>query len=477
MNKFVEVVRTDVGKSKKDTFTANGAVTRSTSGQSHTDLFAIIGSGRNNPEGVIRLFSQSYIDDKEIALRIALWARDIRNGAGERQTFRNILKYLENTDPDVLNRLLKYVSIFGRWDDLFVLNIHSPGFVKAAEILKTAIENKNGLAAKWTPRKGKVAERLRLLWNMQPKQYRKFLVENTNVVENDMCAKEWDNIQFDKLPSVASLRYQKAFGRNCGTRYQEYKTKLVKGEAKINSAVLFPHNIVHNVMYNSGDALVMNEQWKTLPDYLGQNSSKVLVMSDVSGSMTCNVGGNTTALEVSIALGLYTSERLKGAFKDVVLTFSGSPVFHVVKGMNISDRVRNLSKASWEMNTDLQKAFELVLNTGLSNNIPQADMPETILVISDMEFDACGGKRTNFGAIKNQYKNAGYKMPQLVFWNVNGRQGNNPVKFNAEDTCMISGYSPSILKTVLSGSSMSAVDIMNNTIMQEQYDVVRNIVV
>ena len=473
MSTFVNAVKNT--KSKKDALTANGAVTRSTSGQTHVDLFAIVGAGRNNENGVINLFSQSYADNKEIALRIALWARDVREGAGERQTFRNILKYLERTDPSVLGALIEYVPEFGRWDDLLVLNINSPTFREVASLLKASIENGNGLAAKWTPRKGEIANKLRSLWGMAPKEYRKFLVNATNVVETKMCANDWEEIQFDKLPSVASLRYQKAFGRNCGTRYEEYKAKLVKGEANINSAVLFPHNIVHNILTKNGDRLVMNEQWKALTDYLGENSGKVLVMSDVSGSMEIKVGGNTTALDVSIALGLYTSERLKGEFKDVVLTFSETPKFHVVKGVTIADRVSNLGSANWDMNTNLQKAFELVLATGLKNNVPQSDMPETIIVISDMEFDRCGTK-TNFGAIKEQYKEAGYKMPKLVFWNVNGRQGNNPVKFDKEDTCMVSGYSPSILKAVLSGKSFTPVDIMNEAIMKERYDIVRNVI-
>lgn len=350
------------------------------------------------------------------------------------------------------------------------------------EILRSKLNEQimaGGLASKWAPRKGPIAVALRSAWNMAPKQYRKFLVANTKVVETLMCNKDWDSIEFDKLPSLAGLRYQTAFNRNASKRYEEYKAKLVKGEVKINVATLFPHNIVSNVRRSSGDALVLNKQWEALPDFLGANTGKVLVMSDVSGSMDCGIGGGSTCLDVSLALGIYTAERLKGPFKDLVLTFSESPQLHKLKGVSIADRINNLARVQWDMSTNLQAAFKLVLDTGLKNKVPQEDMPETIVVISDMEMNACTGNsfgKTVFGMIKTQYKEAGYSLPKLVFWNVNGRAGNNPVKHDEHGTAMVSGYSPSILTSVLTGEDFDPMTILLDTVLKERYDCADQIV-
>lgn len=478
MNGFVNAVVSDVTKSKKDARTANGALTRSTSGKTALDLFAIIGAARKAPQDAVSLFSKAYAEDKNLALRVALWARDVRGGAGEREVFRQILKNLETSDPITLQKLVGYVPEFGRVDDVLdTLDVNSKAFEIYAEMVYTAIKQGNGLAAKWCPRKTHVAVKLRSLWNMSPKEYRKFLVHNTNVVETAMCQKDWDNIDFSKLPSLAGLRYQAAFGKHSPVKYANYKNALVKGDAKINVGTLFPHNIITNVRTGNADVVVLAEQWKRLPDYLGENSGKVLVMSDVSGSMGVNIGGSVAAIDVSIALGLYTSERLKGVFKDVVLTFSSQPSFHKVTGNTIVERYRNLNSARWDMSTDLQAAFELVLNTAVKNKVSQEDMPETIVVISDMEFNACTRDITNYGGIKSQYKAAGYNLPRFVFWNVNGRGGNNPVKFDANDTCMISGFSPAILESVLGGNldDFTPMNVMLETVGKSRYDVVDSI--
>lgn len=472
MNSFVNAVASNAAKSKKDALTANGAVTRSTSGQVHLDLFGMVGAARNDQAGLAKAFSVAYAADKELALRIMLWARDVRGGAGERESFRLIMRQLATSDPAVLDKLVPYVAEFGRWDDVISsVAIGSNAFKIVAKHIVTAINAGNGLAAKWMPRKGDIAVALRKEWGMTPKLYRKFLVLNTNVVETKMCAKDWSSIEFDKLPSVASMRYQAAFARNAAGLFEMFKAKLVTGEVKVNATTLFPHGIVSNIRNGKGDEFVLGEQWKALPDFLGDKTGKVLVMSDVSGSMGASIGGQASCLDVSIALGLYTSERLKGPFKDVVLTFSERPALHIVQGVSIAERVRNLSWAQWDMNTNLQAAFALVLKTGVDGSIPAADMPETIVVISDMEFDRCTGNKTNFGGIKEQFAASGYKMPQLVFWNVNAKAGNNPVKYDAKGTCMVSGYSPSILKTVLTGEAFDSMSIMYDTVMVPRYDV------
>lgn len=479
-NAFVNAAVNSETASKVNACTANGALTRGTSGQSALDLFSMIGSARNAQTDAVNLFSKAYGDNKELALRIALWARDVRGGAGERQVFRNIIGHLEKHDPVVLQKLTPFVPEYGRYDDIIkTVNVDSFTFKVAADELLGAIKGGNALAAKWTPRKGPVAVKLRQLWGMSPKYYRKFLVRNTNVVETAMCSGDWNSIEFDKLPSVAGLRYQKAFGKHATERYEAYKQALVKGEAKINASTLFPHNIVANIRIRSGDVNVMNAQWAALPNYLGDRSNKVLCMCDVSDSMDTNIGGSVRAMDVSIALGLYTSERLSGAFKDVILTFSGEPQFHKVTGNSIAERVSNLERAHWDMNTDLQKAFVRILGLASANRVPAKDMPDTLLIISDMEFDACTSRysqaQTNFDGIKEKYEAAGYTLPKIVFWNVNGRAGNNPVKYNEQGTAMVSGFSPAILDTVLTGKEFDPMTALYDAVMKERYDIVSGI--
>ncbi len=477
-NTFAIAVNTKVAKSKKNGLTHNGAVTRKTSGQSHLDLFAIAGACRNAKDDVVRLFIKAYANDKALALRIMLWVRDIRGGAGEREAFRSVIRQLVTTDPIVLERLIPYVPEYGRWDDLIEsLPLLSPLFASAAKAMHSAIVGGNALAAKWAPRKGAVAVALRDAWKMTPKQYRQFIVSHTHVVETQMCAKDWDAIDFSKLPSLAGLRYQSAFARNATARYEEFKSKLVKGDITINAGVLFPHNIVTNIRRGKGDTTVLNESWKALPNYVNDTGirNNVIVMSDVSGSMASSIGGESTGLDVSLALGAYTAERLTGPFKDLVLTFSSTPLFVKLTGNTIADRLNSFDYENWEMSTNLQAAFQLILATGVKHNVPTADMPTTVVVISDMEFDACVDN-TNYSGIKQQYKAAGYKVPNIVFWNVNARLGNNPVKHDTAGTCMVSGYSPSILTAVLTGNDFDPMSIMMDTVGKERYAVAELVV-
>jgi hypothetical protein len=311
--------------------------------------------------------------------------------------------------------------------------------------------------------------KLRAAWGMSPKQYRKTIVNATNVVEQKMCAKQWNEIEFSHVPSVAASRYNAAFLRNAPDAYKVYKDALVKGEAKINASAIFPHDVVRG-KDEATDKDVIDAQWNALPDFLNGKNSDILVMSDVSGSMSDKVSGSVTAMHVSIALGLYISERQPGAFKDLVLTFSSSPQFHKVTGKGIVDRINNLSSASWGMSTDINAAFKLILNTAVKNKVPAAEMPKMLLILSDMEFDYCG-ENTNTQAAQKLFADAGYEMPKLVFWNLSSRSQNVPVRHNAQGVALVSGFSPAILKSLLAAESFTPERIMLDTVLQARYDV------
>jgi hypothetical protein len=317
--------------------------------------------------------------------------------------------------------------------------------------------------------------------NFSPKQYRKLVVGLSDTVEQKMCSKSWENIDFSKVPSVASARYQKAFGRNAPTQYGAYLEALQKigtsdavEGVKINASTLFPHDVIRS--FNNGNKAIAEQQWKALPNFAGVQN--VLPIADVSGSMDTCVSGSVTAMDVSIGLAMYISEKQDSAFKNVIMTFSDSPKLFKMTGNSTYSNYETVRNANWAMNTNIQAAFKKILEFGKENNVATEDMPKYILIISDMEFDACA-RGTNYDSIKIQYENSGYELPKIVFWNVNARNVQFPITSKDDRTCLISGYSPSIMKSVLNNSldtfTPEAVmndTVMNDTIMNERYDIV-----
>jgi hypothetical protein len=463
----------------KSTTTENGMTTNTTSLNSNVDLFFKAGAMRNADENsIISLVSKAWVEEPTTCLRILFWARDVRGGAGERRFFKTAIKYIADKDPQGMSDILGLIPEFGRWDDLLIFeDTHSEEF--ALSIIDTALGNDNGLCAKWMPRKGSFASKLRKFMSLSPKEYRKRLVELTKVVETQMCAKEWDSIEFGKLPSVASARYQKAFGKNAYESYSAYIQSLVKGEAKINASAVYPYDVTKSL--RNGNTTVASEQWKALPNYLEGSTERILPLVDVSGSMDSSCGGNLTCMEVAISLGLYISERNEGPFKDHFITFSSSPQLQHLTG-DLKDRYDQMSMADWGMNTNLEAAYKLILNQAVKHNISQDEMPTQILILSDMEFDSATNTRswgssnrnstwgpTAQEMVKDMFTNAGYEMPNIVYWNIQSRGENVPVRFDEQGTALISGFSPSIMTSLLSGGTMTPVGIMMETIGKERY--------
>lgn len=472
MNAFVNASR-----QIPDSRTENGAATFSTSLDPLVDMFFKMGASRGQVPQALGMFKSALDANRSLAIRLMLWGRDCRGGCGERELFRNMVINL--SEDEQMSLIDKIVEV-GRWDDLIpMFEMGSPDLQEAIaeKWLEAIVERKDGLAAKWAPRKGQVAVMLRFYWDMTPKQYRKTLVEATKVVESQMCAKDWDNINFAHVPSVAAARYNKAFFKNAADAYKAYKESLVKGETKINASVVFPHDIIRTLRSGGHvDKDVVNEQWKALPDFLGDKAGDILVLSDVSGSMDIPVSGIIRAMDISIALGLYISERQKGPYKDLVMSFDSTPRFIHVTGNGIAERSRNLEKSPWGGSTNLQAAFNLILDVARKNNVPQEDMPKTLLILSDMEFDQATGQRyggasTNFQVMQDKFKKAGYELPKVVFWNLNSRTENVPVRYNEDGVALVSGFSPAIMKSILAAEDFTPQKIMLDTIMNKRYDV------
>jgi hypothetical protein len=459
------------------TRTENGMRTLQSTMSAGVDLFGSIARGKN----LTNHFAQAFQENPDVAIRVAQYARDVRGGQGERQIFRDILTWLEANHADVLveSHLLENVPVIGRFDDLLIFTREDVR-AKAYSIVAKALSEGNGLCAKWMPRKGPIAADLRSFLGLSPKQYRKLLVKLTNVVETDMCAQNWNEINFSHVPSVAMSRYMTAFHKRAPEAFTAFKEALKKGDksVKINASAVYPYDIVRMAggtggYYSRGNAdpALANEMWKALPDYM--NDQAVLPMVDVSGSMTTVATGQVTAMDVAVSLGLYCSERSKHpAFKDLFLTFSGSPEFVKTSG-SLSERISQMTRSNWDMNTNLHAAFNKVLDVAVRNNVADADMPKMLLILSDMQFDACTRyDDTAMQMIRRKYEAAGYTLPAIVFWNLSARNDDKPVRFNEKGVALVSGFSPAVMKSVLAADldKFSPENVMLKTVMVDRYN-------
>lgn len=479
MSNFATAVRHEqtVGK------TFNNATTNTSTGNPVLDFFGAAGN-RNVTLG--REFDLAHSYNAEQAFRVALWTRDIRGGAGERQTFRNLLLHFEKHYQDKLLLILPKIPEIGRWDDLLIFNEERTQ-VAAFELIRAALNAGDGLCAKWMPRKGAIANKLRLFLDLSPKSYRKLLVRLTKVVETQMCAKEWTEINFDHVPSVASARYQKAFGRHAPEQYTAYKQGLVKvkedgtTERKINAGAVFPYDVIKSI--GRGDRSVATAQWNALPNLLGDD--KILPVIDVSGSMTSwsyygqrNAGKvSVSPMDIAISLGLYVADKQTGPFSGLFMTFSTRPRIQELTG-SIVDKYNQMQRADWQMSTNIEAAFNEILAVAQRNNVSNEDMPKVLLIVSDMEFDACitdahGHGITNYDNAKLLFERAGYTLPKVVFWALNGRADNAPVTQHESGTALVSGFSPAIFKSVTKSDfeNYTPESVMLETILNPRYDI------
>jgi len=464
--------------------TENGMKARQSTANALTDLFFKIGAMRG--QDVIPAWTAARVHNPALAPRIALWARDVRGGAGERKLFRDILVDLATSDPYNCVSLARKIPELGRWDDFLVL-FGTPCEEYAFACIGQALEDGEGLCAKWMPRQGEAAVKLRKYLGWTPKFYRKRLVELTKVVETQMCAKDWDNINFNHVPSVASGRYKKAFNRHT-EKYKEWTAALVSKDpevaktVKVNAGAVYPYDVLKGISpygygYNSLSASNLQHiqaQWDALPNFVGD--ANILPLVDVSGSMTSLAGGHqskssVTCLDVAVSLGLYLADKNTGKFKDTFLTFSSDPQLLHLRG-NILDKVKQMVTSKWEMSTNLHRALDKILYTAYVGKVPQEEMPDVLLILSDMQFDQCTVHDDSaMEMIKRKYTENGYTMPNIVFWNLNAHD-NVPVKYDTRGAALVSGFSPSIVKAVLQAEmdNFTPEAIMMQTIMNPRYD-------
>ena len=459
MNKFFETIST------KDALTQNGALTNSTSLNPVLDLFFLAGACRTeSEENIIAKIQQAYSYDKNLTLKVIFWAGDIREGAGERRFFRLALKFLDDNYSNDLEKLIGLVPFYNRWDSLFDLNNE-----KILDLVKSALDQKDGLCAKWLPREhSKKFEKFRLAFQkkfkLKSKFYRKLIVGLSKTVEQQMSKKDWTNIVYKQVPSGAMNKYRKAFHRNDQERFDSFINKVKSGEEKINAGAILPYDI-YRAFKRGDNQSAIEAQWNALPNYMENSNEMILPVCDVSGSM------EGSPMDISVSLGIYISERNQSCFKDGFITFSRTPKLQILNG-SLCERMRQLEKAEWGQSTNLQAVFDLILGRATQEKLSQEDIPTKLLIISDMEFNEACPESTNFEAIKQKYSLVGYKMPSIIFWNVNGRVGNIPITQKDENVALISGASPSIIKSIL-GGAIDPISVLNKTILSLRYEQVK----
>ena len=462
-------------------YTENGAPGYRSTGKALLDInFAVSSLRSKTDDEIIEQFKAAYYENKLLAIKWLFFYRDVRGGLGERRGFRVILAWLACQTPSVVKALIPLVAEYGRWDDLFPL-LDTPsvkdetiGYILKqlhADACAMRMNKPVSLLAKWLPSastNNPDGKRWRNLIqsaaHMTNKEYRKELSrlrEYLDVTEVKMSANQWDKIQYETVPSRANLLYKSAFLKHDEKRRREYLAKLEHGETKINSSVLFPHDIVHNYTNSTGwssrvkdyDA-ALESMWKALPDTV-KGCGNTLVVADGSGSMCGRIGDSkTTALDVASALAIYFSERSTGEFKDKYITFSSRPQFvDFSECESLKEKLEVALRHNECANTNIEKVFNLILSTAIRNNTPPEEMPKNILVISDMEFDqgTDGASDFIFEKMKKAYKSAGYSLGRLIFWNVDSRTGAIPLKENERGVALVSGFSVNVCNMVMSG--------------------------
>ena len=489
--------------------TENGAVTHKTTKSDLLDMFAMGAAMRKrSDEDVILMFRKAFAENPSYALKCLFYIRDVRGGQGERRFFRVCMKDLAKTNREAALRNLRHVPEFGRWDDLYVF-VGTPMEGAALNFMKEQLAldmqcKTPSLLAKWMKSENtssaesrRLATITRKAMGMNHKQYRKtlsILRGRINIVERLMSENRWDEIEFDKIPSKAGMIYKNAFARHDLEREKSIKEVQTYAEfakdttKKVNAQTLYPYECVESAMRYSHAALdntqrlMTNKYWDNLADYFEGASFNGLAVVDTSGSMTWNGG---MPIKVATSLGIYCAEKAKGPFAGHYVSFSRNPRLVKVEGVDFVDKVNRIVRTDLCENTDIEATFDMLLKTAIRNHCSQADLPQNIIIISDMEFDAARGSRqynwetgryeahstpeTLMEGIARKWAAAGYNMPHLIFWNVDARQANIPMLGNGPIS-YVSGFSPSIFQTIMTGKT--GYDLMMEKLNSERYAVI-----
>lgn len=472
-------------------YTANGALTHRSTLNAVYDMFATGGAMRNaDGDSIIYMFNNAYEEDPVYALKCLFYLRDITEGQGERRFFRICLHWLANNKPNVALNCIPLVQKYGRYDDLYCYvdtPLEKDMFNYMKKIFKLDLQSETpSLLGKWLKSENasseltkELANKTRIAFGLSHKEYRKCLSvlrKRINVLETLMSSDRWDEIEFDKIPSKAGLIYRNAFACKDITK-ERYKAFIENKKTKVNAKALYPYDCVHQAIKCKWDSSVerqaIEKYWDNLTDYFNGKSLNALAVVDTSGSMTWGCGG-ALPIDVAISLGMYFAEKAKGPFAHHYISFSSNPQLIKIKGEDFCDKVTRIYKTNLCANTNIAKTFDLILNTAIDNNCSQEELPEHLIIISDMEFDymvddvKSSRVETLLETIKRKWKEAGYDMPKLIFWNVNASTPNIPMEASDKNVTYVSGCSPVLFDAIL--SEKTGIDLMYEKLDSERYN-------
>lgn len=473
------------------TYTENGAVTYRSTRSHCLDLFAAIGAlRRESDQEIASRFLRAYAENADLAMKTLFYARDIRGGLGERRVFRAIYKWLADREPDSARKNIPHIPEYGRYDDLLAL-MGTPCESAAMDCIKTRLaadraaleaDQPVSLLAKWLPSVNasngetvRQAKRIARALGMNDAEYRRTLSAlraKLRIIENDLREVDY-TFDYAKQPAKAMFKYRKAFMRHDGERYAAFMGRVAEGTERLHTGTLAPYEVIKpcvgGAMIDPEERRAIDATWNALEDFTGGENA--LVVIDGSGSMYC--GGEPLPAEVALSLGIYYAQRNTGAFRNHFITFSQHPRLVEIKGRDICEQVRYCRQFNEVANTNLQRVFELILNTAVKNRVPQEELPAKLYIISDMEFDCCvsDGSLTNFEYAQSLFARRGYRLPEVVFWNVASRNQQQPVRMNDAGVALVSGCSPRVF-SMLKAGILSPYAFMLEVLGSERYAVI-----
>jgi hypothetical protein len=498
MNEFLKALKQDTNYG----YTENGGIKHNTTLNSVLDMFAMGGAMRKrSDDDVINMFKKAYEEDHTLALRCLFYLRDVRGGMGERRFFRVCIKWLADMFPNEVEHLIPVFAEYGRYDDLFELFDTACEGAMMGYVMYVLNKNQDHLVYKWMPSINassySTKERGRKFaheFGMTERQYRKMLSEGRkacNLVETLMSQNEWDQIAFDKLPSRAGLLYKNAFMRREETK-ERYAKFMNNKETKVNAGVINPVEIAHQI-YNHGwnqpsetERNAWQKYWDNLKDYYNGREEPGIAVVDVSGSMWGQ------PLEAAVSMGAYIAERGKGPFHNHFITFSDTPELVSFSGRDVYDKFIRARDAEWGGSTNIEAVFDLLLNTALKNHTKPEDMPKTIYIFSDMEFNQCVTTSAShpawrYGSIYradqnkmdtvieaqvNKWYQYGYKAPRVIFWNLDARHDNIPAI--GDGFSYVSGFNMNMVECILSGKD--GIELMLEKLNSARYAGIESII-
>ena len=489
VNSFENTMKQMLMEESNMTVTQNGAATYRSTLSDCLDLFATVGALRHaSDDDIINRFIHAYAEDRDVAMKILFFARDVRGGLGERQVFRTIMRWLADNETESVVRNVKYIAEFGRFDDIVAL-IGTAAEKEAIEYLKAQMiadmEALNrgdtvSLLGKWLPSVNAssvdtvmMAKRIASDFGMSQADYRKALSAlrgRIHIIENNLRECDY-TFDYENQTSKSLFKYRKAFLRNDGERYQDYMAKVRSGEKKLNTSNVAPYELVDAFIHNRGfvskaEIDSINTTWAALPDF--GNDENMLAVVDTSGSMYSYASPSPAS--VAFSLGLYIAERNKGAFKNCFVTFSERPKFIELKGNTFTEKLKYAMSFNEVANTDIAATFDLILNAAIRGRVSQDEIPSKLVIISDMEFDSCArnSQVTNFEMAKKKFASHGYTLPDVIFWNVNSINRQQPVTMNEQGVALVSGCTPNLFSMVAGGIA-SPYAVMMDVISRQRY--------